>query len=350
MPPRRPLPLFLLLLALCPAAGHAWRETGHFAVCEIAYRHLNPEARRAVDALLKGRDFARQCTWPDIVRKSEAWAFTYNWHFVNLEPGQAYFNTGNLDRRGDVLQALLLAEAKLVNVETSREEKLVYLRFLSHFAGDSHQPLHAGTKSDLGGNEIEVTWFGEKTFESVEIVLAGGEVCGKDGSYADEATGECVRRNVSRPEVNLHKVWDLLMIQRFLAESHLTAEDGDSEFLHKAYAGAVEGTLAPEEIAEAAGSSFWNWVAESLELRTAAYATGDGALGAEYYGRNVGMLNRRVALAGYRLAATLNRLFGGTASPELERKHAELRWRLVELTGGETPLATMWKGGSFPDS
>jgi len=342
MPPRRPLLSLLLLVALCPTAGHAWRETGHFAVCEIAYRHLSPEARREIDSLLEGRDFATQCTWPDMVRKSEAWGFTYNWHFINLDNGQAYFNERTIHRDGDVLQALLLAEAKLKSTETSREEKRVYLRFLSHFSGDSHQPLHVGTKADLGGNQIEVTWFGEPTFESVEIVLAGVEACGQNGSYVDEATGECVRRSVSHPKVNLHKVWDLLMIQRFIAENHLEAEDGDSQFLHKAYASTVEGMLAPEEITEVAGSSFWSWVAESLALRTAAYETGDGELAGKYYRRNIGMLNRRVALAGYRLAATLNRLFGGEANPELERTHNELRRRIVELAGGESPLVKLW--------
>ncbi len=338
----RRLLLLLPWLVLWPSDSHAWRETGHFAVCEIAYRHLTPEARQRLDALMEGRDFATQCTWPDMVRKSERWAHTYNWHFLNLDSGHAYFNARTIHREGDILQALLLAEGKLKSAATPRDEKRVYLRFLSHFAGDSHQPLHTGHKSDLGGNLVKVQWFGETRFESVEIVLADGEECGRRGSHVDEATGECVRRNVSHPSVNLHKVWDLLMLQRFMTENDLKAEEGDSEFLHKAYASAVEGMLAPEEIADAASSSYWRWIAESLALRTEAYETGGERLDTDYYERNIDVVNRRIALAGHRLAATLNRLFGDGEASDLDRKHDELRRRIVELAGSESILVKLW--------
>src|SRR5260370_19352158 len=36
-------------------------------------------------------------------------------------------------------------------------------RFLVHFVGDVHQPLHVGRRDDRGGNDIQVTWFGEST-------------------------------------------------------------------------------------------------------------------------------------------------------------------------------------------
>ncbi|MFT3752236.1 MAG: S1/P1 nuclease [Paludibacter sp.] len=37
------------------------------------------------------------------------------------------------------------------------------LKFLIHFIGDLHQPLHLGRLSDLGGNRIDYNWFGKKT-------------------------------------------------------------------------------------------------------------------------------------------------------------------------------------------
>ena len=130
---------------------------------------------------------------------------------------------GNVSPKGDVLQALLLMEAKLLDPETAAEERLTALRLLSHFAGDSHQPLHVGRKTDLGGNTIQVKWFGDETFESVAIELAPEprEPCGENGAYVHPATGECVVREVSHPKVNLHKVWDLLMIQRWLEKGRL---------------------------------------------------------------------------------------------------------------------------------
>ena len=35
------------------------------------------------------------------------------------------------------------------------------LKFLVHFIGDMHQPLHVGRGEDRGGNSIRVRWFGE---------------------------------------------------------------------------------------------------------------------------------------------------------------------------------------------
>jgi hypothetical protein len=37
------------------------------------------------------------------------------------------------------------------------------LKFLVHFTGDLHQPMHLGRKDDLGGNRVPYTWFGDKT-------------------------------------------------------------------------------------------------------------------------------------------------------------------------------------------
>lgn len=330
-------------MCLTVEASHAWRETGHFAVCEIAYRNLTSEAREQVDAILGGKDFATQCTWPDMVRKSPRWGHTYDWHFINLDDGKEYFAEGNISPKGDVLQALLLAEAKLLDEATPQTERRIFLRFLGHFAGDSHMPLHAGRKADLGGNLLTASWFGDDTFESTAIELApvDNDNCMGEDVSIDPATSECVKREVSQRPVNLHKIWDLLIIQRFIDKQRLRAEAGDSEFLHKAYATAVEGVLDGEAIARANRGTFWDWTEESLRDRGRAYAIGRGKLKRRYYRRNVGYLNRRIASAGHRLAFTLNRIFASTKTPEtaeIEAKHRQLRARVAELAGDGSPL------------
>ena len=366
---RARLPLLALLMLIWglvdsdPAA--AWRETGHFAVCEIAYRSLTPAARQEVDALLEGRDFAAGCTWPDIVRNDSAWGFTYPWHFINLDDGEEYMVAGNVSPKGDVFQALLLMEAKLLDPETSAAERLVALRFLSHFAGDSHQPLHVGRKTDLGGNTIQVTWFGDETFKSVAIELAPEprEPCGENGSHVHSATGECVVREVTQPKVNLHKIWDLLMIQRFLEKARLPVEEGDSEFQHKAFATAATNAASEmksetksETTSERArrvaeGETFWDWVSESMALREQAYDVGRGRLRWRFYRRNVKTVQERIAVAGFRLASTLNRIFdraGRTASDgAVEAKHRELRKRMASLAGATSPLRTRIEPGTL---
>jgi len=37
------------------------------------------------------------------------------------------------------------------------------LKFLVHFVGDLHQPMHMGRKDDKGGNKVDFNWFGRKT-------------------------------------------------------------------------------------------------------------------------------------------------------------------------------------------
>lgn len=355
--PRDRFRLVLMLLVTWafanPDPAAAWRETGHFAVCEVAYRNLTDAAREEIDNLLDGRDFATGCTWPDIVRNDPSWSYTYPWHFINLDDGMEYMDEGNVSPKGDVLQALLLMEAKLLDPETAAVERLTALRLLSHFAGDSHQPLHVGRKTDLGGNTIEVRWFGDETFESVAIELAPEprEPCGENGTYVHPATGECVLREVSHPKVNLHKVWDLLMIQRLLEKGRLPEEENDSEFKHKAFATAATGATSGAVRRAAESDTFWDWVSESMALRDEAYDVGRGRLRGRYYRHNVKIVRERVALAGYRLASTLNRIFDRTdrsATDEaVEAEHRELRERVASLAGVSSPLRTRIEPGAL---
>src|SRR5690606_5001505 len=44
-----------------------------------------------------------------------------------------------------------------------RAERLEALKFVVHFVGDVHQPLHAGHRDDRGGNRFQVNLRGEGT-------------------------------------------------------------------------------------------------------------------------------------------------------------------------------------------
>jgi hypothetical protein len=47
--------------------------------------------------------------------------------------------------------------AELEAPRTDAEERLVALKFLLHFVGDMHQPLHSSDHNDKGGNSVKVT-------------------------------------------------------------------------------------------------------------------------------------------------------------------------------------------------
>jgi S1/P1 Nuclease len=140
------------LLLFSPSAL-AWGGLGHEAICELAFRELDDTARQRVIALIRLDEefttFRASCNWPDRPRQRATE------HFVNL-PRDA---TG-LDRRECplaeecVVTAIEHDFAVLASPGATDKEKLAALKFLGHWVGDIHQPLHAASQDDRGGNHI----------------------------------------------------------------------------------------------------------------------------------------------------------------------------------------------------
>jgi hypothetical protein len=167
--------LFLgLLLAAGPAA--AWGDIGHEVTALIAYRHLTVKARAALDALLASdadsltaADFASRTTWADRYRNTHR--ETAAWHFIDIEidrpdAAAACFNfpplaAAQAASAGPAQDCLVnkINEffAELKNPATSPAERLLALKFLIHFIGDLHQPLHTADHADRGGNCIALS-------------------------------------------------------------------------------------------------------------------------------------------------------------------------------------------------
>jgi len=154
-----------------PAA--AWGDLGHEVTALIAYRHLTAAARAKVDALLASDtdtltapDFASRATWADKYRNGHR--ETAAWHFVDIEidhpdmasvcfgflalaPGPAASQGPAQDCVVDKIEEF---EAELASPATAPGERELALKFLIHFVGDLHQPLHASDHDDRGGNCI----------------------------------------------------------------------------------------------------------------------------------------------------------------------------------------------------
>ena len=162
--------VFAVLATASPAA--AWGDLGHEVTALIAYRHLTPAARTKVDALLTADtdtltppDFASRATWADKYRNSHH--ETAAWHFVDIEIDHpdlsaACFGrrsaTGQLASQGQaqdcVVDKIEEFERELASPATPPAERIMALKFLMHFVGDLHQPLHASDHNDRGGNCI----------------------------------------------------------------------------------------------------------------------------------------------------------------------------------------------------
>ena len=57
-----------------------------------------------------------------------------------------------------VVEAIRTQTAILADTKRPRAERLQALKFVVHFVGDVHQPLHAGYGRDKGGNDVQVDW------------------------------------------------------------------------------------------------------------------------------------------------------------------------------------------------
>ena len=262
---------FLLLVSL---NAQAWGLDGHRIVCAIAQAKLTPEARVMVDTLLaegaalKGGQvtFAESCVWPDDVKYSNRKG-TYEQHFINV-PDEAL--TVDLVRDCPALNCIATGIQKALThlsrpVGSGREKarRAAALRFLGHFIGDLHQPLHIGNAGDWGGNKITVLWQGKET--------------------------------------NLHALWDSGMLESM----GIKYPDSLNYLL------TVEKSSSQKQIID--------WFNESLSLaRTHAYSNAQGniiasgdSLGSDYLERNQPVLIERLVMASERLATLLNEIAAG---------------------------------------
>lgn len=247
---------FALLLMVMSSPVHAWGPNGHRVVGRIAMSHLSEETARAVECLLGPVGLDQASTWPDEIRSDPSWRHADPWHFISIDDAETLETTAR-DPAGDVLEAMQRFEAVLRDPQASRQAKQEALKFLVHFVGDVHQPLHVGRRADRGGNIIVVMWFAETT--------------------------------------NLHSVWD----------SHLI----ENEKLSFSELAAFIDHPTQEEIRTWQSSTFADWARESKAERERVYRIGEGKLGYQYAFDNMPLVKRRLVQAGVRLAGLLNSIF-----------------------------------------
>ncbi|MFD1258566.1 S1/P1 nuclease [Mucilaginibacter terrae] len=91
-------------------------------------------------------------SWADQVRNQPDYKYTAPWHYVNLPLGLSYeeftktvFNQAN----DNVYKAILKNTAILTDKASTRKQQAEALKFIIHFVGDLHQPMHVSRAEDI---------------------------------------------------------------------------------------------------------------------------------------------------------------------------------------------------------
>ncbi|MDR0812315.1 MAG: S1/P1 nuclease [Paludibacter sp.] len=142
----------------------AWDVVGHRIVADVAYRNLTPKARKQCDKTLGVKGILYCASWADDIKSDDSYSYSYQWHFQNLKENltvdslQHYLENPLFDGM-HLFFAIKEMKSRLQKNPADEEA----LKFLVHFVGDLHQPMHLGHADDLGGNRVKVKWFGAET-------------------------------------------------------------------------------------------------------------------------------------------------------------------------------------------
>jgi nuclease S1 len=259
--------LVLGLLHLQVQDARAWGSEGHSIVAEIAQRNLSPAARaRLAELLPNSASLASLSTWADDIRP--IFDKSFNWHFVSIPLDQTNYDPDRdcLDTpRGDcVINAIDRFTKTLSDRSIDLDTRRDALKYLVHFVGDLHQPLHT-VKDFLGGNRFDVRFFVDPRKKITEAT-------------------------------DLHAVWDTGLIR-----ASFWSWGGYVDFLEAKW-------LPGRDIQALTSGTPIDWVldAHRIAIHVAFDVDENTTLGEDYLQTARPHLDRQLAIAGLRLARILN--------------------------------------------
>lgn len=138
--------------------AHAWGTDGHHVIALIAQSQLTPKARAEVGRLLDleaDATIVSISTWADEHRNP----VTAPWHYINFPRGDCLYNEQRDCPDGRCVIVAIKKQVEVLGSSATDDKKLTALKYLVHFAGDVHQPLHAGYLDDRGGNLYQLQAF-----------------------------------------------------------------------------------------------------------------------------------------------------------------------------------------------
>jgi len=322
--------LAVVLVLASPAL--AWDSVGHKLSAYIAWQQMTPATREKVIKILLNApedsdlsvfypqdarsESARQqeffmiaAYWSDIVRdrkfKNRSEKYHHgNWHysdtFWKMENGQLKIVANPNEDGGKAVEKLFDFEKVLKNPSESDADKAIAIAWVLHLGGDIHQPLHTSAritdlepKGDQGGNLF---------------LLAP-----KDAPRESQ--------------MNLHWYWDSIIGRVETRKGDVP----DSIYLPQIGAKIMKKYPSAKMQNRLALGKFDQWQQESFKIATTelfpATLIRFQPASADYTKKSFGIAEQQIALAGYRLGAMLNQIFGNQTA---QLNNDEIRKQIVE--------------------
>ncbi|KAF4728829.1 hypothetical protein FOZ63_025411 [Perkinsus olseni] len=191
----------VFIAALTVPAVLAWGPDGHATVADAGNKFFNDNANKAVAEILgEGVRMADFASWPDRALhgpdRSE-WKWSSGLHYADADDNCKFIYSRDCKNDYCVAGGIKNYTRQVADTSLPLEQRQVALKFLMHFMGDIHQPLHVGRRSDYGGNTIKVDMkfanyehgalhkaWDEKMIDQLEGSQYDGDYVQQDANYS----------------------------------------------------------------------------------------------------------------------------------------------------------------------
>ena len=254
---------------------HAWGPIGHQIVAQIAELRLSDKAKAAIKKILGDEAFTNEVldSWADNIRIERK--ETGPWHYVDIPFDAKEYNPDRDSKEGkpgegrhDIVERIAFFTSVLKDADARPEAKYEALKFIIHFLGDLHQPLHCAERNgDKGGNKLQVQLLKDE-----------------------------------KP-INMHRAWDIDLV-KFTIEENAPLK----------YAAALNEKISAEDAANWAKGEVKDWAMESHAVAVDKVYGGvpvDGVFQMDkaYIEKCKPAIDQQFQRGGVRLAAILNKIF-----------------------------------------
>ncbi|KAF1974512.1 hypothetical protein BU23DRAFT_94690 [Bimuria novae-zelandiae CBS 107.79] len=276
--------LLALLPLLSPAI--AWGTLGHTTVALIAQSLVSNKTASFAKSLLNDTSplyLFNIATWADSYRYTAEGAFSSPLHYIDAFDDPP--TSCNVDYKRDcpeegcIVSAIANYTTRIAAANVSRAEQEKALKWVVHFVGDIHQPLHVENLA-VGGNGINVTFGGVvKNLHSVwDSSIAEKLVGGYTVDYARNWSTALVGEIEGGKYANVSRFWaEGMDVTDPVASAMVWARDSNAK---------VCTTVLPDGQAGVEGKE----------------------LSGAYYENAAPVVEAQVAKAGFRLAKWLDRI------------------------------------------